>query len=304
MTRLRGYAFRDVPTRARINPSFTPRSMVRTKSAVVVQRRYRKYSAKKSTTLKKFVDKRIDAANPDHWIRQEIAWTGIQGIPFVQTSGNPSGVFQVIPKIYQVGAALQGGQVQQATIESREGNQVHLKNITINLNLVMSPTYGDTDPAHAGIRYRVIIFTCKKYSQYNDTINNFFDTTGSDNLEQSLLRDGADGRPWDSYMQNFDLPVNTEMFTVHAQRTGKLDRGVAIGDSTGSTTRMPMPNVTLKMPLKVKSKKLLYNEPNEALPSNFNPILWVGYKAYDGTALHSGNYIHVVGNSVIQFEDH
>lgn len=264
----------------------------------------RVYPRRASAPLKKFVDKRIESHNPDHWVRTSYAWTGLQGIPHQQASGAPSGIFPIIPKIAQVTQIGPGGQLQTATISSREGNQITLKNIIINLNLVMSPTYAEQLPSNAGIRYRVIVFSSKKYSQYNDTMNNYWDTAGSDNMQMNFLRDGADSKEWNEKMEDFDLPVNTEYFTVHAQRTGKMNRGVAIGDSTGSTTNMPMPNVTLKIPLKVKNKKLLYRDPVSNLPSNFNPMLWIGYKAYDGTFLHSGNYFHMVGNSVVQFEDY
>lgn len=262
-----------------------------------------KTAFKLSKPMKELVDARIDANKQDHWIRSSYPWQGLQGIPHHTFGSAPSGVFPVIPKIAQAGTIGAGAQLETNNISSREGSQVQLKSVVINLNLCMSPTYGDTSAAHAGIRYRVIVFSCKKYSTYNEAIENFFNLTQSDNLQQYLMRDGSEAKPWNSLMEDFDLPVNSEMFTVHAQRTGKLNRGVAYGDTTGSSGVMKFPNVTLKIPLKVKSRKLLYNDPTEQYATNFNPMIWIGYKAYDGTSLHSGNYIHVVGNSVVRFDD-
>ena len=284
--------------KAKTRPRSAPKALQVKKKPVNV-----KTAFKLSKPMKELVDARIDANKQDHWIRSSYPWQGLQGIPHQTFGSPPSGILPIIPKIAQAGTVGPGAQLTSNTISSREGNQVQLKSIVVNLNLCMSPTYADTSAAHGGIRYRVIIFSCKKYSTYNEAVANFFDLASSDNLQDDFLRDGAETKPWNSLMEDFDLPVNSEMFTVHAQRTGKLNRGVAYGDTTGSSAVMKFPNVTLKIPLKVKSRKLLFNEPTETLPTNFNPMIWIGYKAYDGTTLHSGNFIHVVGNSVVRFED-
>lgn len=253
--------------------------------------------------MEKLIEKRLDKAKQDHWKVTKYMYTGLQGEPHVNAVGAPSGLFPIIPKIGQVGSTQVAGVIQQDNIESREGNSVKLKSITCNLNLLLSPTYSSEQPSNAAIRYRVIVLSCKKYSQYNTLVNNFFDTAGSDNLQDSLLRDGAKAVPWDENMENFDLPVNTDMFTVHAQKTGKLNRGQNIGDVGEGYTINPMANVTLKLRIKCKSKQLKYDTPDSTLPTNFNPLIWVGYKAYDGTLLHSGNFFKLVGNSVVHWED-
>ena len=253
--------------------------------------------------MKALVTAVVDANKQDHWKRQVIRWTGLQYVPHTNLGGGQTGLFQVIPKIKQAGQPDGAGGIEPNTIATREGNQVQLKSIVCNLNLIMSSTYSITDSAHAAIRYRVIIFSSKKYADYNDLIANWYDTAGSDHLETQFLRDEDAAVPWDADMENFDLPVNSELFTVHAQRTGKLNRGTAYGDTAGSSAVMKQANVTLKIPLKVKSKKLLYASPDESVATNFNPIIWIGYKTYDGTVLHSGNFVHVVGASTVRFDD-
>ena len=262
-----------------------------------------KQAFKLSKPMKALVQQTIDANKQDHWKRQVIRWTGLQYVPHTNLGGGQTGLFQVIPKITQAGQSDGAGGITPNTIATREGNQIQLKSIVCTLNLIMSSTYGITDSAHAGIRYRVIIFSCKKYADYDDFVANWYDTAGSDHLETQFLRDEDAAVPWDADMENFDLPVNSELFTVHAQRTGKLNRGTAYGDTAGSSAVMKQANVTLKIPLKVKSKKLLYSVPDESVATNFNPIIWIGYKTYDGTALHSGNFVHVVGSSTVRFDD-
>ena len=253
--------------------------------------------------MEKLIEKRLDRSKQDHWKVTKYQYTGLQGIPHTNALGAPSGLFPIIPKIGQVGSTQVAGVIQQDNIESREGNSVKLKSITANLNLLLSPTYSSESSPNAAIRYKVLILSCKKYSQYNTLVENFFDTAGSDNLQEHLFRDGASAVAWDENMENFDLPVNTDLFTVHAQKTGKLNRGMNVGDSADGYTLNPMPNVTLKLRIKCKSKQLKYDTPDSTLPTNFNPLIWVGYKAYDGTLLHSGNFFKLVGNSVIHWED-
>lgn len=283
----------------RVIPRSVPRAIQKKKRPTVNP----KVAFKLTKPMKALVTAVVDANKQDHWVRSTYRWTGLQYVPHTNPGGGFTGLFQVIPKVTQAGQPDGAGGITPNTIESREGNQIQLKSIVCNINLVMSSTYSITDSAHAGIRYRIVIMSSKKYADYDDFTDNWFDTAGSDHLETQFLRDGDAAVPWDAEMENFDLPVNSELFTVHAQRTGKLNRGTAYGDTSGSSAVMKQANVTLKIPLKVKSKKLLYSQPDESVATNFNPVIWIGYKTYDGTSLHSGNFVHVVGNSTIRFDD-
>lgn len=258
---------------------------------------------KLSKPMKQLVQSQINASKLDHFKRTIYLWNGLQGIPYHPTGGAPSGIYNIIPSIHQVGAALIGGGQQPDDISSREGNSISLKNIVCNLNLILSPSYNSETASNSGIRYKILILSCKKYSQYNDMVDNFFDTAGSLNMQKLMFKDGAQAVGWDENMQNFELPVNRDLFTVHAERNGKLNRGLNIGDSGEGYTTNQMATATLKIPLKVKSKKLKYETPKDYLSTNFAPFIWIGYKAYDGTVLHSGNYLHMVGNSVISWEN-
>ncbi len=294
-----GTYYKGKDGKERVTTKSVPRAIQKKKRTQVNPAR----AFKLSKPMKALVTAVVDANKQDHWKRQPIRWTGLQYVPHTNPGGGFTGLFPVIPKIVQAGQPDGAGGITANTIETREGNQVQLKSIVCNLNLIMSSTYALTDSAHAGIRYRIVIFSCKKYADYDDFTNNWFDTAGSDHMETQFLRDGDSAVPWDADMENFDLPVNSELFTVHAQRTGKLNRGTAYGDTSGSSAVMKQGNVTLKIPLKVKSKKLLYADPDESIATNFNPIIWIGYKTYDGTALHSGNFVHVVGASTVRFDD-
>lgn len=263
-----------------------------------------KASLKLSKPFRQVIDKYIDKTKQTHWVQQDIPDTGVQGIPFLQTSGAPSGVIQLVPSIHQVGQTLMGGGIQVDNLESREGSQVKLKSFTVNLSIRMRPSYGNTQDYMSGIRYKILVLSCKKVPDFKDLMGNYFwDTAGSPNLQTELFLEGATPHAWGSLYQNFQNPVNTNLFTVHAEKTGTLTRGMIQGDATGSAAHMPLAVHNLKLRLKCKSRILKFDEPTAVQPSNYQPFLWVGYQSYDGSSLHSGNFVHIVGNAKIGFDD-
>jgi len=262
-------------------------------------RRNYRASLKLSKPFKQVLNKYLDKDEQTHWVQQDIADTGVQGIPFQQTSGAPSGVIEIMPKIHQAGASLAGGGLMPNNLESREGDQIRLKSWTVNLSIRLNPTYSATSGPMSGVRYKIMIISCKRIADFKDVMAQYWDTAGSANYQSELFLEGSTPQAWDSLMQNFENPVNTNLFTVHAMKTGVLSRGVLDGDG-----HMPLKVHNLHMRLKVKAKKLKYQPGGKtAVPENWQPFLWIGYKAYDGSQLHSGNYCHVVGNSKIGFDD-
>lgn len=266
--------------------------------ALVPKRRRRNYRAslKLAKPFKQVLDKFLDKDKQTHWVQTDIPWTGIQGIPFLQTSGVPSGVMPLMPPIYQAGQDNASGVEQPNNLESREGSQIKLKSATCHLSLMINPTYSET--LHGVVKYKVLVLTCKKVQDYKDLMSQFWNTAASANYQNDLFMQGATPEPWDSLMQNFQNPVNTNLFTVHAEKSGRLNRGVVYG----SDGHMPCAVHDLVLKLKVKTKTLKFNEPTDSQSSNFQPFLWVGYKVYEGSTMHSGNYMHMVGNFKLGFE--
>lgn len=274
--------------------------------ALTVKTRKRNYKAglKLTKPFREVLDSYLDRTKQDRWITQPYAYQGLQGMPHLQATGQPSGLFPIVPKIFQVGSAAGPGATVQDDISSRTGSVIKLKSMTVNINLLLAGGYSPTQAAESAVRYKVMILSCKKFVDYTTgLVPNYFDTGSSQNLQEALLKNGSRPVAWDQYMQNFDLPVNNDLFTVHAVRTGWMRRGIAVGDASGSCAHMPCPLATLKIPLKVKSKVLKYDDPAHTLPSNWQPFLWIGYKAFDGTNLHSGNNLHAVGQSAISWEN-
>jgi len=262
------------------------------------KRNYRA-SYKLSKPFRQILGKYLDKDKETHWVQQDIADTGVQGIPFQQPSGAPSGIIELMPSIHMVGAPLMGGGIQEATLETRQGSQVKLKSWGVNLSIRLNPDYSTSQAYMAGVRYKIMVISCKRASDFKDVMADYWNTAGSNNWQNELFLEGATPQAWDSLMQNFENPVNTNLFTVHAMRTGTLTRGMLDGDG-----HMPLAVRNLHMKIKCKSKMLKFLPGGATTkPENWQPFLWIGYKAYDGSALHSGNYCHVVGNSKIAFDD-
>lgn len=266
--------------------------------ALVPKRRRRNYRAslKLARPFKQVLDKFLDKDKQTHWVQTDIPYTGIQGIPFLQPSGTPSGVLPLMPPIYQAGQDNASGVEQPNNLESREGSLVKLKSATLHLSISLNPSYGEL--VNGVMKYKILVLTCKKVADYKDLMSQFWNTAASPNYQNDLFMQGAIPEPWDSLMQNFQNPVNTNLFTVHAEKTGRLNRGIIYGGDGH------MPNIVhdLVLKLKVKTKTLKFNEPTDSQSSNFQPFLWVGYKGYDGASLHSGNYCHIVGNFKLGFD--
>ena len=137
-----GRGFRAAPRKTARGPA--PKALRRK----TPKRNYRA-SLKLSKPFKQVLNKYLDKDQQTHWVQQDIPDTGVQGIPFQQTSGAPSGIIELTPKIYQVGATQLGGAIQVDNLESREGSQIKLKSWTVNLLTRLTERRPDSCPGSA-----------------------------------------------------------------------------------------------------------------------------------------------------------
>lgn len=240
-----------------------------------------KASYKLSKPFKQILDKHISQKEETHWETVAIKQQYLPPRPRQPQGSQPQGIQLVLPKITQVGVPIIAGGVQTDNISSREGSQVKLKSMTANLVLSLNPKYNPSQDSGSGIYYKVMICTCKVAPQYNDFITNFFTGPGGA-LENQMFKDGADPVNWDKDMQNLSNPVNTNMFTVHASKSGFLTRGEATaGGTQASTIHMPQAMKQLQLKVNCKSKVLKYTQLDTIYPTNFMPFIVFYYKALD-----------------------
>ena len=252
----------------------TPRALTAKKTP----KKEKKYSLSKP--LENVLDKRYEKKNQMHWETVTIKQQNIPPTPRFALN-QPYGIQLIMPTITQTGVPIIAGGVQTADITARKGNLVHLKHLNVHLLLRLNPAFSANSAN--GVWYKVMVMTCKKEPIYNEFVTQYF-TGGNDAFQEQILREGADTTHMTPDIEDLSNPVNTNLFTVHAQKQGFLTRGQLInpGNSDEVFAESAMKSVTLKV--NCKSKILRYNDPDESYPTNFQPFIiffWKDLNSFD-----------------------
>ena len=268
-----------------------------------VRRNYRA-SYKLSKPFKQVLNTFLDQDKTTHWVTHFIRDQLISPLPFLATAG-PNGIFAITPKITQAGTTIVGGGSMPANLESRQDWRVKLKTLSVGLNLRMDPTWHIDDINAQAIRYKVLLLSCKKVpGDYNQMVNSYFG-----GYENQQFKDGAEATKWDKYMENFDNPVNSALFTVHDMKEGTLSRGMEENATTPGSIRIPPVIRNIHLKVKCKSKILKFDTPGSTLSANFQPFLWIGWKSYNGHDWISGlpgtvpGLLHATGAVRMSYDD-
>lgn len=166
----------------------------------------------------------------------------------------------------------------------RIGSKLKAKSLTIkghiryNTNDIPDVNY----PACVYVRMMVV---SPKYR------SNYTDNTGSTFPLTALLKKGGATSAWTGVFSDMNAPINTDMFTVHAQRRFYLNQSVfpTVGAAAPSATVSADVKNLIKffnIPLRVKNKILRYDNSlsSNLLPTNYSPIILLGFCYMDGTS--------------------
>lgn len=268
-----------------------------------------KSSYKLTRPFRAVLDKHLKSKEEAHWATVAIKQQFLPPRPrHPNPAAQPQGIQLILPKITQVGVPIIAGGVQTDSLESREGSQVKLNSMSADIVLSLNPNYNPASDHASGIFYKIMICTCKVMPNYIDLIPNFFQGAGGA-LENQTFKDGADPVNWDKDMQNLSNPVNTNMFTVHASKSGFLTRG----ESTANTAtnppgvRMPLAFKRLNLKVNCKSKVLKFTQLDTIYPTNFQPFILFYYKAFDSydyiSQASTANFVEVSGKVHTSWSD-
>lgn len=290
-------------TYAPATPTTAKRSRVAPKALAPKTRKPRyRANLKLSKPFKQVLNSYLQKDTQTHWVTGFIRAQTVLPLPILGNMG-PNGLFELIPKVVQAGVPTVGTTTGMTNnISSREGSLIKMKSLSVGLTLRLDPAWHIDDINATAIRYKVMILSCKKVASYNLMVQGYFGTGG---FEDKQFRDGAEPAKWDRYMEGFDHPVNSELFTLHDMKTGTLSHGL-VNSITQGSVRVPSVIHNLRLRVKCKSKTLKYEEPGATIPANFQPFLWVGWKAYNGHDWISGappQLVHAVGNVRMSFDD-
>lgn len=256
-------------------------------------------SYRKVQAVKKIAAKVVDSKNQTHHKVLTEPRTAYNNSASVVGDLRP-----VLPGIIQAGQLLPDGTKMKNNIESREGNKLHLQSIRIQ-GIVTIPSNDLPDSNdRAMLACRLLCFSCDKFKTH-EALSNEWDS--GENLRESLLRQGASAVGFDGTLAGLWLPLNTEMFTTHYDRTFYLARGQVVTLTAGTEGRgaayMPASYRSFKINLKVKNKLLTYSNPDNTFPTNYAPSLILMFAYVNGAGASASTVPFMQFNSTARWKD-
>lgn len=252
-------------------------------AASKVQAAFRSRSAaKKVAAVKTIANKQINRKKETHIKVLDEPRTAYNNIASVTADLRP-----VLPHIYQEGQdAATPGTKQSGDIESREGSKVHLRSLHIKGIVTVPTDDSPTSNDRALLALRLLCLSSDKYKTFSAFQGNW---QNGDGLRNVLLKKGSSSIPFDGTLGTLWLPVNTNAFTVHEDRTFYIDRGNIINSGVVSVnTSAYFPSALSYKPfslsLRVKNKALHYGAPTASQPVNYGPGVILMYAYVNGAA--------------------
>ncbi len=213
---------------------------------------------------------------------------------------------RVLTSIYQAGQENNPPSTDEQAndISSREGSKVHLQSITIRGLITIPGADSFTDSDRACIACRLVCFTCDKFPTYDSLQNEW---AAGDNVKQHFLKDGADTLEFNGALARLWMPINKELFTVHADKRFILNRGQVITATAGSegigATTMHTVYKNINLNIKCKNKLLKYAEPTHYYPTNFGPSVYLMFAYTNGAPGSAAAVPFMQYNSTAKWKD-
>lgn len=282
------------------------------------KRNYRA-SYKLTKPFKQVLDKFLDSKTETHWNSIDILREFTFQYPIKNGGNPPIGIYRCLPLIPQAGMPTVGhpGGVPD-NIETRTGVKIRLKSMVLNLQVRLNPTFtgisGDisVDPEDAiGASYQIYILSCKAEKSYSDVLKDYFGSNGlnTQGLQMEQFKNGANPTQYDNLTEHENYPINTNLFTVHAQRSGRLAKGEATFPQGGGTSvRYPSQCHNVKLRVKCKSKTLKYAKPEDNFPANFDPFVVFFWKCQNGYSYiqhfpEPPDFVQICGNVATSWDN-
>lgn len=242
---------------------------------------YRRTSRKTSyKTLKKLIMKSVPQIK--HQVHNQDTITNHQQAIQQQTD-----VMVITPTI-----------AQGLTENARIGNKLHALTIRVMGTVVAD---WDSDPTHfrsQNIGVRLMVVQPKRYRHWPDPYSNYTAW-----LSQ-LMDNGAGGTSFDGSTSNYYAPINKDAVHVLRDKRIRLSPPVAYNDPTTGTQLISAPKACrpFKFLLKV-NKRFTYSAGADTQPSNFAPVLLMGWCYLDGSPPDAVNAVDLSYRTDIWFRD-
>ncbi len=218
-------------------------------------------------------------------------------------------IFRCFPEV------LQSGQPDPTTgvdipsnRESRFGTKIRAMNLKVSGRVFIPVDSTATDPDRACLSCRLLILSCKKYSNYADVLSNW--DAGSD-IQEHLLKNGSKSVIFDGYQFGLNLPVNDELFTTHHDSKFLLNRGqIQYRTPTGlpvtegyAAAHMPFAIHYFKKHIKCKNKIIKFSDETSSFPTNFAPFAVLLWAYTEGAAPSNTAIPHMQTQSQLRWKN-
>lgn len=201
--------------------------------------------------------------------------------PNITTIGD---IFQLLPNV------LQG-----TTDQARIGDQIRGQSITVKGFALANLTYTGISSCRLGVR--IMIVQPKQYGSFAQIQGN------ATAWLQLLLKRGGTTSAFTGIVQDLFSNINTDAITCYYNKVMYINAPylqTAVGDtSVFNTTKF------FSKTLKLKNKLLKYDGSIDSglTPSQYNPVLLIGYVKLDGTAPDANNQISLSYDTYFNYED-
>jgi len=184
-------------------------------------------------------------------------------------------------------------------INARIGEKINLKSHTVKGYFRIVPNTAALGYKFTNVGVRMMIVSFKSLINY-DAIT--ADTTLTAKLA-GLLQKGGTTVGFTGLVSDVMAPINRDIFTVHHDKFYNIKQDYnlsAVGASTMDTLRM------FKISLKVKNKVLKYADDISSglLPTNYAPVMLIGYTFMDGSLGDTAaTNLQLFYESIVKYED-
>lgn len=192
---------------------------------------------------------------------------------------------------------------------NRIGDQIRAMKLTIRGHVLINqvPIVNGLPTPNSRIAVRMMIVQPKQYSNYNDIVTSASVWLGY------LLKEGGTSTSFDGNLQQLYAPINTDAITKYYDKVhyisidplyqyGSLASTNTIVASTGTARSVKF----FKKTIKFRNKLLRYddNVASGTSPTQFNPVLIMGYAHLDGSSPDTvTTVVSMMYDSIVDYED-
>lgn len=205
--------------------------------------------------------------------KQAYTTTGNSYITFNSGINSTGDMQQIIPNI-----------ARGTADNERIGDQIKMQSFYLRGHIKVDfNTSGASNQDLCNIVCRLMVLSLKPKANYTEASSSSTQLAG-------LLKKGGTTSNFSGYLQDIYAPINTDLYTVHADRKFYLNQSFMqnFNSTTNAIVSTDVKNTVkfFKIKIRCKNRLLKYdsNESSNLLPVNYGPFLCLGYSFLSGAS--------------------